>query len=305
MQSPVEGEPDTKSEVPAVVFRPRKRSQKNRKRLATTEENAEQSANGDKENGNNRADLSHADLLLLKEAQKLRDRSRSTALDTSITSAARSKPQDCKPQQDDGANDVVDGLKTKFSVEQSGLAVEERMHKFIEEGMRQKFGDSMDSRNSDHKKDISANDESAVFEIPERWQTSDRPLYDPSEGMPSAGLEEVAIPEEARMKAVTETIEAQKQLAIDRAQRKKGEKPNATTGNLSCNFAHHRHEWIEQNLRPRPTASRSDANATEKDGSSPKEQNSPTKATKPPTGKRSGNATDATFAERFKKRWRR
>lgn len=298
---------DADQEAP-VHFRPRRRPHNSRKRLTEAAKAAQQPTAPANDDPNCEANMgpSRADLLLLREAQQLRERNRITALDISVSGSAGTKPEANKTEAMEGANDIANGLKSHFSVEQSSLALEERMDKYIEEGMRKKFGEKAQCAGvSEKPADV---DEAAIFEIPDWLQVKERPVYDPSEGMPSAGLEEVSVPEEERTKTAIETIEAQKNMAAKKAQSQNATKTSAqlTTGNLSSNFAQHRSEWIENHFKSRSQPPRNDTEVRDKEKPTrPTTLNDSDQNGNQNSGKRFSQATDAAFAERFRKRWRR
>lgn len=271
------------------LFKPRKRNtQKKRKRaLESTLDSANAGTRREPDD-----EKIHHDLLLLKEAQKLREQSRQSGLTPSLllTSATNSSAAET-PDNAIKRNDLADGLQSHFSVEKAGTAVEERMAKYIEEGMRKKFGDryidrglgqsqprsDSNTQKEDNGKDNIGDDNgedlkelnAEIFDIPQHLQVEQRRLYDPSEGMPSAGLEETEV-----VSSSVKDVKGNDDFVVadgtgtgnerdderngvvkrkyDLKKSEFGKRGNSKTnnneimsGNFSSNFAYHRNEWIE------------------------------------------------------------
>lgn len=267
------------SEKPLFKARKRNTQKKRKRRLDSALDTANATTNEADD------EKSHHDLLLLKEAQKLREQSRQSGLTPSLllTSATNSSAAG-NPDNAIKRNDVADGLQSHFSVEKAGTAVEERMAKYIEEGMRSKFGDRYIGRSNAQKensaKEIGNGDDTSedlkqlnadMFDIPQHLQVEQRRLYDPSEGMPSAGLEE------------TEVVPSVKDF-------KGNDDPPAGEG-IGNERDDERNEynhvrWLKNDKRP----------------SSKARNNS--EAGLPSSSRRHPQHADAGFAERFRKRWK-
>lgn len=289
----------------------RKRPRKARKRLASIDRNDTKDTN-DTTRETTAEGLSLAELVALKEAQALREQSRIKGLDVYISSGKRNEKDTKDTDANDTADDVVDGLKSHFSVEQSGLAMDERMGKYIEEGMRRKFGDLL-YRKRDQQKGSNGNDgedQVNIFDIPEHLKVTERPSYDPSEGMPSAGLEELKVPGEYKINDEAKH-QRQKKSVNKNLGRSDQREPPIISGNFSSNFAHHRKEWIETHLGSRRGSGSRSGSGNDKTTTPETETNrqadAPGRAVQneKPGQKRFNHASDAIFAERYRKRWRR
>lgn len=280
-------------------FCSRKRPQKARKRYIHNESAVNSGTNATE-------GLTHVELSALKEAQELRDRIRATGLNVSIEGKkgadATTKEEDAK----DAIDGVADGLTSHFSAEKSGQVVDKRMRNFIEEGLRKKFGDRYMHEAQSKEKDINLED---VFEIPEHLKVNERSVYDPSEGMPAAGLEELEVPLKAKQdehKTELTTKQPPKKSKTKDAWLHNSNAEINVSGNFSSNFAHHRNEWIETHLgpqlpKPKETGATVRTDATERDKDKQDDKNGFDR----PGQKRFNQASDTLFAERFRKRWRR
>lgn len=296
-------EPNVKAEK-ANIFRVRKRPQKIRTRGTTSEakKSSEEKPGNEIISEVDGAEPTAEELLLLRKAQQLRERSRMSSLDVTTKSFGsyrcnRTLKNECKRMEPG-----PDGLSSQFSVERGGLATQERMDKFIQNGLREKFGDRGES--AVQSKPVTADVEE--FEIPKELDVVARPLYDPSEGMPSAGLEEVDIPIDDKQKCVTEAMNARRQILTKRRERARPADGHATAGNISSNFLHHRQKWMETRLPHWTSQEYAKSKTDNKDQDITKDDDSKDKDhRKSLTGKRFIPATDAAFAERWKKRWRR
>lgn len=337
------------------LFKARKRNtQKKRKRGLDSTLDSANAATSEADD-----EKSHHDLLLLKEAQKLREQSRQSGLTPSLllTSATNSSAAE-NPDNGIKRNDVADGLQSHFSVEKAGTAVEERMAKYIEEGMRKKFGDRYidrglghtqtpsNAQKEDNPKDISDDTSedlkelnAEVFDIPQHLQVEQRRLYDPSEGMPSAGLEETEVVSSVKDVKGNDDYGVDDGTGNERGDERngvvkrkydlkksefsrRGNSNKIMSGNFSSNFAYHRNEWIETHeAAGRNSNKQQDGRQQQnkqRDGKPehnqvPWSKNDKTPASKarnnseaglPSSSRRHPQHADASFAERFRKRWK-
>lgn len=274
-----------------VKFRARKRAKKARTKRERT--NTEESAD-DLDNG-----MTRAELMLMKEAQKLREENRKTALDVRIQ--REDKNADGANKGSDN-NIIADGLQSNFALEKTGNVVEERMVKYIEERMKMKFGDK-DVESADQQQPA-YDDERELFVIPERLRVAERPMYDPGEGMP-AGVEEVELSEEARRRNQEETLKAHRELIESKARKGDVEKEECLPGNFSCNYAQHRNEWIDVHLGWKNQRATGEADLATNGGNHVQDGHSAAKHQRDTGGRSSHQASDFAVAERFKKRWKR
>lgn len=265
---------------PRVQFRPRKRSRKTRLK-PPSKDPAPSDADSDQE-------LTRSELHLMKQAQLLREQTQCTALDMCVSQPVP-RPSD-KPTSNGVAqgDDVIGGLKESFAVERSGVAIEERMGQYIEEGMKRKFGDL--GYGGDGDSSATKKDESELYMVPERLQVSQRPMYDPGEGMPAAGVEEVEISAEGREKNVRETIRAHRELVAKGARREGEGRGMKGGGNVSANYVQHRRDLMGQHGKARGGRQ---AGGEEGGGAAGRRARGPKVA------------SDGLAVERFRKRWRR
>jgi uncharacterized membrane protein YgcG len=144
--------------------------------------------------------------------------------------------------------------------------------------------------------------EEELYAIPEHMQVPTRPQYDPTAGLPAAGVEEVDVGAVARRKNAEETAAARQRLLAHAATRRglgadASPGPSCVVENLSANFERHRRDWIDTHLGPAPG---SQGGSSSRGGGSGM-------GGRPAGGKRAphGLATDHIVAERFRKRWRK
>lgn len=283
-----------------IKFRKRKRSRKIR-----TKHNRET----EREKGSDddaRSEINRAELILMKEAQLLREQGRVFALDVRVE-----KAKGYSTERDDGepqapGDEVVGGLKDSFAVERSSVAVVERMDKFIEEGMRQKFGEKDEDHSQSQVND--SDHENDLYAIPERLQVNQRPMYDPGEGLPAAGVEEVELPSEVRERNIAETVLAHKKLLAGKRSRDQNTDVQRLPGNLSANFAKHRKDWISDRVSLKYMG-QDEAYRPEKgelQDFDRKQDDSDRGNSNALKRRRSFQvASDSLLVERFRKRWRR
>eukprot|EP00178_Gracilaria_changii_P023376 TRINITY_DN707_c0_g1_i1.p3 TRINITY_DN707_c0_g1~~TRINITY_DN707_c0_g1_i1.p3 ORF type:complete len:289 (-),score=50.78 TRINITY_DN707_c0_g1_i1:1446-2312(-) len=269
-------EPSRQNATP--LFRARKRSRKARKKRLQKEKD-------DKLDDDER--VSKTDLLLIKEAQAMREKTRIAALDTKLT-GRKSKLSSEKVDTETGKeHESTAGLRNDFAVERSNNLMEEHMNKYIEEGVRRRFGDP-ESLGTTTKGSVL--EEDSMYAIPEHLRVEARQQYDPGEGMPAAGVEEVELPEDVRRKNEIETLRAREELY------------DVVSSGVRSNGASSAYLKSEQRSSPKCT---SDQNNKLNEQSH--EQASYAPAAKNVDGKkrRFGHATDNLVADRFRKRWRR
>lgn len=283
-----------------VKFRSRKRSRKNRAKHRHDTEN------GTDVDGDSEKDMSGTELFLMKEAQLMREQSRASALDFRVEKAESHNLEREKSDRQASGDDVIGGLKDSFAVERSSAAVVERMDKYIEDGLKQKFGDRDEaiSQSQANKNNF----ESDLYAIPERLQVDQRPSYDPGEGLPAAGVEEVELPAEVREKNITETVRAHKELLTGKRPRDQNTDMLNLPGNLSANFAKHRKDWITDRATSKH-ASQDEVYRNRKgdrpDFDCARDDSDRGNSNALKRRKNRQVASDSLIAERFKKRWRR
>lgn len=210
-----------------------------------------------------------ANVLLLKEAQRLRDTSRRSGLPQGT------KLRGKKKETDSAIGDVAGGLGKAFAVERSAHVEEERMTKYVNEKMREKFGDSEPEA---PVIDVAKKFEDELYAIPDHLRGDTRTMYDPGEGLPASGVEEVELPESVRKRNEKATELAKKQLLSRRGTRSKDNRGEIEVGgNMSANFLQHR---------------------TQRTGNKVMESGKG-------DGEKREMATDAQALERWRKRWRK
>lgn len=293
-----------KVESPAV-FRARRRPRKTRKREENDESKGEgEDFNNDGDGTSQDVEMSREELFLLREAQQLRERVRMSKSQIDAKKVCNVGVSDSVGQNAPSSIDGnPGGLSNQFLAEQGGLAIEERMDKYIQNGLREKFGNTFDEETGKDKLPVV---DTEVFEIPKQLQVEEGPQYDPSDGMPSAGLEEVEIPADGNEKAARQTPNASNHLNARRKASSREREEALTPGNLSSNFMYHRQKWREAIAPPAKPE-----NSDHKKGGLSERRNSDrvdkveSRGDKQFTGKRSRHATEVAFADRWKKRWRR
>lgn len=287
---------------PQVEFRVRRKSRKKRSRKKSGdigEEESDGAAAADEEK-----EMNLSELLLMKEAQKMRAQNRRSTLDIH---GAKKRSHGEQPNKHDAVSDddVVEGLRSNFAAERSGHVVEEQMAKYIDEKMKEKFGERPEDE--DRNRQAKRNDENDLFAVPDRLKFSEGRLYDPTEGMPAGGVEEVEVSADARRKNVEETVRAHRELLANNTGHNKTWSAPALTGNFSANFAQHRSEWLAQNLGSRSNGQHDigDGKGAGESVQAGQEGAGRRKGVNPAKGKRFQPATDAAIADRFRKRWKK
>lgn len=284
-------EGETNDSGPTPVFRARKRSQKARHRPPRAEKSDQD------ENDNNATEVTKAELLLIKQVQMMREKSRTSALDVTLTGSKRSSSGNQKgsTKRNDKADD---GLRTNFAVERSNQLIDEQMNKYIDEGIRKKFGVRRDQENDAITKHEL--EEEALYNIPENLRVEDKLQYDPGEGIPTTGVEEVELPEAVRLTNEMETILAQKKLE-ERSAKRGVENAVCDPRMVDENQEDFRSE--SQSKARRCTYSQTITQSSQK--SEAQLHQLPCATSKEGKKRRFQQATDKIVADRFRKRWRR
>ncbi|CAN8064533.1 unnamed protein product [Agarophyton chilense] len=264
------------------LFRVRKRSQKARKKRSL-----ERNKGGvDEDEG-----ISKTDLLLLKEAQVMREKIRLAALDTGLSGRKRKSYPEQAEVENDGNNTAALGLRNNFAVERSNNVMEEHMKNYIEEGIRKKFGQQETGGSLKNSHDLQ---EENLYAIPEHLKVEERQQYDPGEGMPTAGVEEIELPEHVRRKNEIETLRAREKLEeqcnIEGRPKSSNsacieDKSHAIFGLSKGSSSDPNTTYCQQGHRQTHQAAQTDIPNTKK--------------------RRFRHATDNLVADRFRKRWRR
>lgn len=284
----------------AVLFRARRRPRKGRRReVSNGGEDEGDKAEDTSGQAGVLAELSRDELVLLREAQQLRERLRTSNVPVAPRGVGKGGVSDLDARNEPaGIDGGADGLSTQFSAERGGLAIQERMDVFIQSGLRKKFGHL---REEEPVKERPSVVDVESFEIPKQLQVEEGLQYDPTEGMPSAGLEEVDIPD-----AATDITKASKRHDAARKGRNRRLDEALTPGNLSSNFVYHRQKWKEANM---PSGNADECVADKADvresGGRRKADSEDFRKESQTVGKRSRHSIDAAFADRWKKRWRR
>lgn len=280
------------------LFRTRMRRNRNKRRKSEYRSNPDE----DEE----LPEMIKTDILLIKEAQALRESNRASGLDISIKGRKTESEKDMERNSERDSEAVI-GLQSNFAAETSTHFMQQHMNKYIDDGIRSKFGDKSKGR-EETKKPVTS-DEDNLFTIPDNLRVEDRQLYDPGEGIPAAGVEEVEVPDEVRLKNELETVLAHNRLMDKKSRSSRQNKktecwelakaklvqqgditagPDDCTSKISGAFA--RDSKRVPSLHK--TGGKGNPTVSSDSGS----------ALKKP---RFATATDALIADRFRKRWRR
>lgn len=310
-----------------IPFRERRRPKKARPRRPAHEDTDDENVDIDDE------DRELEDLSLLRQAQRMREQVRRFQPSVSKTEVAdRDKSSRMHPTD----SHVVGGLRTNFAVESSGYDAQKNMEEYVEMRLAENLAARQsDSRTgSDVKDDLEGemigqtdvqnsiatnvdDEEATLYVIPERLRVQSRELYDPTEGLPTAGVEEVDIGNEARHRtAVATAVARRKLLERTKALHVERNASSGVVGNVSANFEKHRRDWIETNLGPRKFDK--DISKSRNSTSDPAETHERPRPSlgRGPHGNSSSHgglgkrqqfatATDHVVADRFRKRWRK
>lgn len=267
-----------------VLFRSKKRRSRKARVKIQVKEHDEEAAEDDQ------PEMTLSEMTILKEAQELRELTRITSFRSS-TRDAETKKRDGEEEGEEV--DDPTGLKESFAVEKSSHIAEERMSRYVEERMAEQFKDSR--KNSDGKESKPADE---IYAIPDRLRVDEKPLYDPGEGLPAAGIEEVALADEVRLRNEAETNKARQEVLQKRGATSSNSS-KLIPGNVSANFLQYRRAWMHDNVTQH-----------EEGGSKPRQESLEGKRVEAggdDTSKRRRYhvASDAAVADRFRKRWKR
>lgn len=148
-------------------------SKKKRRRVNTVLDDTKAEAEGE-------GDMS-TDIHLIKEAQRMRDAVR----------RAQRKPRPTVASKEDETADASSG----FAAERATHLETERMARYVEERMHERFGGGDDNSGADSPKptDVAKQFEEELYSVPEHLNGKERAPYDPAAGLPAGGVEEVAV----------------------------------------------------------------------------------------------------------------
>lgn len=337
--------PAAKEPASAVVFKSRRRPQKARKRVRVGREAGDDgvvSDDGKEEDG------ASADVAMLREARRLRDQARRIHTVTAPRARDETNGVDPTAAADNGA---AGGLRNNFAVESSGYDAQRNMQQFVEERMAAKYGSRVaegrpgkeaaaisdddgdgegygegDAGAARRKRPkVSADDaEAGLYVIPEHLRVPARQQYDPTEGLPAAGVEEVDIGATARRRNAELTALAQARLEAERVEAGGGQRGRdaepGVIGNVSANFSQHRRDWIENRIQEERSARRDGGerqgrgsetaqgkgagrgqDAARGEGGPPDSDAAAGKFRRRPAAL----ASDHVLSERFRKRWKK
>ncbi|CDF32485.1 Protein C9orf78, putative [Chondrus crispus] len=290
------------SEIPAddkeTAVRLRRRTKSTKKRAKRV---LDDEVDTPKNLSNSEKEMTAAELLLMRKAQQMREESRKIALDITGGEKRHRDGEKTEKANPSSVDNVISDLKDDFAVERSGHDMEERMEKFINDGMKKKFGDK-DDHTITSARDGNTADEFDLFAVPERLKVEQRPQYDPGDGLPAAGVEEVELPEDVRQRNIEETVRAHRKLLEKRDERLSTPILASIPGNVSANYSKHRSDWIAEHVGPKGHDSGNEPvqNISNVSGDGKGKVRDDT--VKRP---RYQAATDYLVADRFKKRWRR
>jgi hypothetical protein len=322
------------SVAPAVKFKSRRRPQKARRRGHAGDEPGYGASDEEED------ERAGADVAMLREARRLRDQAR--RLHLAAAPRARADVDDAADTAAGADDAAAGGLRSNFAVESSGYDAQRNMEQFVEERMAAKYGSRVAEgrpgkavvAGSDDEEEevcgeaarrkrprVSSDDaEAGLYSVPDHMRVPARQQYDPSEGLPAAGMEEVDIGAVARRRNAEMTALAQARLEAERADGARGGGGGAEAvfvGNVSANFTQHRRDWIqnriqEEKLGKRPGPSQpgqapdgggagGDGGASAGGSRQQSDQSSADKWRQRPAAL----ASDRTLSERFRKRWRK
>lgn len=300
-----------------VQFRERRRTKKARpRRPAQASEDTAPSHIADEER-------ELEEIALLRKAQQIRQQSRAFRSDSRVNEESL---QESRRQRDAPDSHVVGGLKQNFAVESSGYDAQKNMEEYIERRLAEKLASqneyaNRDTETNDNEGGNSGDEESrnvvhgnideeeaALYVIPERLRLQPREQYDPAEGLPAAGVEEVDVGHESRRRTAVETAIARRQL-LQKARDLRAEDRDVrgVSGNVSSNFEKHRRDWNEAHLGPRKPHAESFGRPPKANGKQPPGSSNISEGGRGFHGKRYHvpTATDHIVADRFRKRWRK
>lgn len=144
---------------------------------------------------------------LLREVQRLREQQRRRDM------LHVQKPRQVEKRADEDDEALIAGLRTNFAVERENEDLELQCEKFIAERMKSRgFDNGLEEDGKEQK-----NPEDELYDVPENLRVQERPAYDPGEGLPAAGLEEVELDDQVKKKNQTDTMNAVRMMRKGRA----------------------------------------------------------------------------------------
>eukprot|EP00188_Purpureofilum_apyrenoidigerum_P000372 Plantae.Rhodophyta-Purpureofilum_apyrenoidigerum.ctg1160.p1 GENE.Plantae.Rhodophyta-Purpureofilum_apyrenoidigerum.ctg1160~~Plantae.Rhodophyta-Purpureofilum_apyrenoidigerum.ctg1160.p1 ORF type:complete len:254 (-),score=73.19 Plantae.Rhodophyta-Purpureofilum_apyrenoidigerum.ctg1160:350-1111(-) len=203
------GQEEVKESTSTVVFA-RKRSAK-RKLREKTSDDRDDGARNDKaedETAEKLDNISKNDLEVLLEAQRMREARRKWK--NTSASAGRGS---IRIIHDEDEEPVLAGLRSNFATERENEHLEQQCERYIEEKMVSRGYGSSNKSNVDDGRD---NDDE-LYRVPENLRVKEKSAYDPGEGLPAAGLEEVELDDSTRKQNEEETMRAIQNMRKARA----------------------------------------------------------------------------------------
>lgn len=331
----VENEPSpeqsTASPAPAPKFSVRKRSSKARARPRKRSESDEEPSASPSASG---AEGDSVDVAALRRAQKLREKARHA--DVPVTSGQRAAAGGGSAAVAAAGESQSGGLRSNFAVESSGYDAQRNMEEFVEKRMAEKYGarvakgrgaegDRVEEESSEEEGQegggkrarVSVDDaEAGLYVIPDHLRVAPRQQYDPTEGLPAAGVEEVDVGAASRRKNAEETAAAVRQLQDSREGARPPRAPESgVVANVSANYSKHRRDWIVANLGPGGALREGRLDEEVRPGHGKGGRAGDCSGARGGTGGSGGAhhgsrpvgtaiATDHLVADRFRKRWR-
>ncbi|KAJ8908148.1 hypothetical protein NDN08_008242 [Rhodosorus marinus] len=184
------------------LFKKKKSSKKRLRSRGVEDVSKEDEEDNENKKGESPAEVGE-NLAPLLEAQKLRQRQRRWTADAS--QAVSGIPKHAVEDEEEA---LVVGLRTNFATEREDEDLEQQLEKYIDDQMVAKgYTVAKGGLVS-----APANPEDELYHVPEALRVEKRTAYDPGEGLPAAGLEEVDIDDEARKRSHMKTEEAVKDL---------------------------------------------------------------------------------------------
>lgn len=227
-------------------------------------------------------------MALLREARRLRDEARRLRMTPVHAHDGDGKKKDGGGDGEGGGGGEAGGLRSNFAVESSGYDEQRNMDAFVEERLALKFGrrGKKDGSEDPAKRSEADESEEGLYVIPARLRVQGAAAYDPSDGLPAAGMEEVDIGAAARRANAEATVAAERLLG-EPGHGGRVEDSGGVVGNVAVNFEQHRRDWLEARVGAGGNEGKEGKDG--KDGESRKR----------------GAASDALLMDRFRKRWRK
>mmetsp|Transcript_13309 Transcript_13309/g.27042 ORF Transcript_13309/g.27042 Transcript_13309/m.27042 type:complete len:232 (+) Transcript_13309:2744-3439(+) len=145
---------------------------------------------------------------LLREAQRIKQRSRRSLglVEQALAGPGYVQGQNGVGTSDDDfeANDdakVVEGLRENFRIESANREIEAQMEKYIEERLASRADSGIECSSK-------IADSQELYQVPAHLIVPPRPMYDPGEGLPVSGIEEVELPASVRYNNAVATQQA-------------------------------------------------------------------------------------------------